>query len=119
MPSVLVVEDDAEIRTSVELLLVRAGYEVRCARSANEALDLLTARAPCIVLWDPVTLHVSAAFLEEAATRGVHVATIPVGVRPADGKPGCRPALIKALTSRSAILSVVRAYCPDLQAMTT
>ena len=49
---ILVVEDEADSRELIELLLASEGASVRCAGSAMEALDLLDAVAPDVVLSD-------------------------------------------------------------------
>lgn len=49
---VLVVEDEVDSRELIELLLASEGASVRCAGSAMEALELLDAVAPDVVLSD-------------------------------------------------------------------
>ena len=49
---VLIVEDDAPVRTSLTMLLQASGYEVRTAASGIEALELLKAGNPAILLSD-------------------------------------------------------------------
>jgi len=49
---VLIVEDDAPVRTSLTMLLQASGYEVRTAASGVEALELLKAGNPAILLSD-------------------------------------------------------------------
>jgi DNA-binding NtrC family response regulator len=51
-PSVLVVDDDRAVRTVIEVLLPKAGYDVAAASSAHEAVDLLEHRAFDLVLTD-------------------------------------------------------------------
>ena len=110
--SVLVIEDQAELREMVALLLVRAGYTVECTASADEAVARLQVmQRPCLILWDPVTPHMSPAFLAQPALRGIHVATIPVGVQSiADGSGNCL-SITKRLTSQNAIMTMVREFC--------
>lgn len=52
MPCVLVVEDDDEVRTMMELLLKSHGYDVTTARNGQEALDAMRRQPPCLVLLD-------------------------------------------------------------------
>lgn len=51
-PTVLVVDDEPELRLAVELALGRAGFQTLLARSGREALDLLKQAHVSIVLLD-------------------------------------------------------------------
>ena len=52
-PSVLVVDDDAAVRTGIQQLLEQEGYAVSCAENGRQALDFLdTSPAPSLVLLD-------------------------------------------------------------------
>jgi CheY-like chemotaxis protein len=112
--SVLVVEDHTELRNSLRDLLAHLGYEVRCASTAGEAISSLESLPfPCLILWDPVTLELGTKLIAAAASRGVHLATIPVGVSATGHTSDGTPIIAKKLTSRDAILSVVREHCPE------
>jgi two-component system chemotaxis response regulator CheY len=113
--SVLVVEDHDELRLAIAALLVRAGYVVSTARDAEEAVAELASMArPCLVLWDPVSSRMSLSLLSQVAFDGIRIATIPVGIAPAAaGQEAATPGYTKKLTSRQALLSVVREHCPD------
>jgi CheY-like chemotaxis protein len=51
--SVMVVEDDPDIRSTLQMVLTDEGYEVSEARDGEEALGLLRAsQKPCVVLLD-------------------------------------------------------------------
>jgi len=50
--SILLVEDDPALRHAFRLLLEDAGYEVREAATAAQALNAIAARAPELVLLD-------------------------------------------------------------------
>ncbi|HEV7627091.1 MAG TPA: response regulator [Streptomyces sp.] len=52
MSEVLVVDDSADIRLLARTLLQRAGHQVREAASAEEALALIVAEPPDVVLLD-------------------------------------------------------------------
>ena len=52
MGTVLIVEDDSDIRESVAGLLEDEGYRVLTARNGKEALDILQTCRPCVVLLD-------------------------------------------------------------------
>jgi DNA-binding response OmpR family regulator len=49
---VLIAEDEANIVTSLEFLLGRAGHEVAIARTGSEALDLAERLRPDLILLD-------------------------------------------------------------------
>jgi len=117
--SVLVVEDHAELRTLIQNMLTERGYEVRCAATVDEAVAALDEMAaPCIVLWDPVTLQINTLLIAQTVGRGVHVATIPVSVTSTGQTADGSPTFAKRLTSREALLGVVGAHCPGAQAQT-
>jgi DNA-binding NtrC family response regulator len=112
--SVLVVEDHDELRFAIAALLVRAGYAVRTARDADEAVaELASMDRPCLVLWDPVSHRMSLSLLAQAAFDGIHIATIPVGIAPAEaGFETASGAYSKRLTSHHALLTIVKEHCP-------
>ena len=49
---VLVIEDDADLRHFLELMLEGAGYSVRTASDGGEALKILDQQAPSLILLD-------------------------------------------------------------------
>jgi CheY-like chemotaxis protein len=112
--SVLVVEDHAELQASLRELIAAHGYRVRCAVNVDEAKAALQeGPLPCIVLWDPVTLEMIAELIAHTARLGVHVATIPISVTSTGSSETGRSIIMKRLTSRDAVLSVVRAHCAE------
>jgi DNA-binding response OmpR family regulator len=114
--SVLVVEDHDELRTFIERMLSKRGYDVRCAATIEAAVVTLSEMpTPCLVLFDPITLPMSGLLLTQAGRRGVHVATIPVGITSAGQTADGSPILTKKLTSLNAILSVLREHCPGAE----
>jgi CheY-like chemotaxis protein len=114
--SVLVVEDNQELRTLIDRMLSQRGYEVHCAATVSEALAMLNeAPAPCLVLWDPTTLPLSGSVVTLAGRLGVHIATIPIGIMAAGQTREGLPIIAKKLTSTDAILSVLREHCPGVE----
>jgi CheY-like chemotaxis protein len=110
--SILVVEDQAELRDALKVLLEGEGYEVHCAGSPDDALELLNhLPRPCILLWDALTPRQGWSLLHQARLDGVHIATLPVSVASVRA-PGAERTLAKRLTSEEAILRIVREYCP-------
>lgn len=52
--TVLIVEDDQDVRESIEEVLTLNGYQTLCAENGKEALDRarLSAKKPCVILLD-------------------------------------------------------------------
>lgn len=50
--SVLIVDDEPNIVTSLDFLMKRAGYAVRCARNGREAMEEIEKEAPDLILLD-------------------------------------------------------------------
>jgi two-component system NtrC family response regulator len=51
-PMILIVDDDAAVRSSLSFLLKRAGFEVEAVPSPEEALSIVRATAPQLILMD-------------------------------------------------------------------
>lgn len=49
---ILVIDDDNAIRTSLSLLLKRAGYEVKAVSMPKEAMDIIRSHTPQLILMD-------------------------------------------------------------------
>ena len=52
MAIILVVDDDVDVSTTIKKSLNRAGYQVTCAATSPEALQILTSQRPDLVLLD-------------------------------------------------------------------
>jgi CheY-like chemotaxis protein len=110
--SILVVEDQADIRDRIRVVLEHAGYVVHVAASPDEALQLLSRLPrPCLLLWDAVTPRSSLTMVDQATLEGVHVASLPVSVSSVHLADSPRN-ITKRLMSEDAILTVVREHCP-------
>jgi CheY-like chemotaxis protein len=110
--SVLVVEDQADIRDAVTKLLERAGYVVHGAENPDRALDVLRSLPrPCILLWDALTPRQSLTMVDQATLEGVHVASLPVSVASVHSAGSPRQ-VAKRLTSEEAVLAIVQEHCP-------
>jgi CheY-like chemotaxis protein len=117
--SVLVVEDHHELRTMIDHMLTRHGYDVFCASTVAEAVTRLhETHPPCLILWDPTSLPMNSSLITLAGHLGVHIATIPVGIAATGQTEAGLPVIAKKLTSLDAIVSVLREHCPltDAQA---
>ena len=49
---ILIIDDDSAVRSSLSFMLKRAGYEVKTAPSPREAMDIVRAEAPVLILMD-------------------------------------------------------------------
>ena len=49
---ILIIDDDSAVRSSRSLMLKRAGYEVKTAPGPREAMDIVRAEAPALILMD-------------------------------------------------------------------
>ena len=111
--SVLVVEDQADIRETVAHLLERAGYVVHGAETPDEAIEILNRLPrPCILLWDALMTRQRLSMLDAASLLGVHVATLPVSLKFPRLVGSTKGETMKRLTSQDAILSIVQEHCP-------
>lgn len=52
MPRVLCIEDEAEMSQLVEMILSRQGYDVTTAATSQDALEMVAAQKPDIILLD-------------------------------------------------------------------
>ncbi len=52
LKKILIVDDDPSIVLSLEFLMVKSGYQVFIARNGNEAIELITAEEPHLVVLD-------------------------------------------------------------------
>jgi CheY-like chemotaxis protein len=49
---ILIVEDDAEVREGMSILLEESGYRIEAVGNGQEALDVMRSRVPCVVVLD-------------------------------------------------------------------
>jgi CheY-like chemotaxis protein len=115
--SVLVVEDDDDIREALHELLAQEGFAVHTARDGQEGLEVLARLAPpCVVLLDMMMPRMDgAAFLRERA-RSAALTAIPVVVMSAAARPplaGEHVAdFLKKPYELEQLLSRLRELCP-------
>ncbi len=119
--SILVVEDNADIRDTLEQVLQMEGYEVECASNGGEAIELLKRKhEPVLVLLDMMMPVMSGwEFLE--AQKSDHVlATLPLVILSPLGaasalisKETPLPAVgyIKKPIALNALMEIVQQYC--------
>jgi CheY-like chemotaxis protein len=112
--SVLVVEDDDDIRMMIGEALEDAGYEVGLAPSGQRALDLIgRLPRPCLVLADLIMPDIDGWELMSALSRDDRFATIPVVVISAwesRARPIDAP-VIKKPFDMDVLLRIVHEHC--------
>ncbi len=77
-PTILIVEDDADIREMLRFSLVRVGYQVREAMTAEEAIASIDLRMPELVLIDWMLPGMSGVDLVRYIRRDELIARLPL-----------------------------------------
>ena len=115
--TVLVVDDDVDLRAALEEVLVDAGYEPVLARSAEHALEVLkTIARPCLVLLDYTMPGAGAdgflSAIEALADAQSFAVVLMTGMRGSEVRSGNRIAarLCKPF-EREALLAILEAHC--------
>jgi CheY-like chemotaxis protein len=82
MPAVLLVEDDADTREVVSLLLEEEGYQAAVAADGQQAIDYLTRceELPCLVLLDLLMPRVDGVAVLRWMRSQPRLANVPVAV---------------------------------------
>ncbi len=88
-PLVLVADDEEDIRSLVSVRLKRAGYDVITAADGEEALLLVAARLPDLVVLDMMMpkatgLEVARNMREQAATKDIPIILLTARAQEAD-----------------------------------
>lgn len=116
MADVLLVEDDADIRELVSVVLGEEGYSVTCAANGQEALEILRSREepPCLVLLDLMMPILSGPELLEILAEEGALPALPVVVVSALAESGSAPGVRRFLRKPvppDLLLEVVAEYC--------
>ena len=116
MHSVLIVEDEPDIREFMELLLIDAGYDTMTAENGSRALESMRARRPCLVLLDLAMPVMDGWEFRERQLADPELATVPEVCVTAAFDPASVSARLKVPclpkpVSFSAILDEVRNAC--------
>ncbi|HYR18365.1 MAG TPA: response regulator [Myxococcales bacterium] len=94
--TVLVVDDHAELRLSVQRLLERAGYRVLVAGNGAEGLEQLRSTRVHVVVLDIDMPVMNGRMFLAARSKDAQLARVPVVVYSADPRPAALPAGITA-----------------------
>jgi CheY-like chemotaxis protein len=113
--SILIVEDDEEIREALKTLLELEGYTVVGVSNGREGLDLLpTMERPCLILLDLMMPVMNGWDFLNTKEKDVKLASIPVLIVTAIDDSAKAPAaqrLIKKPIDFSLLLKIVHDYC--------
>jgi two-component system chemotaxis response regulator CheY len=112
--SVLVVEDNDDIREAIGEILENEGYEIALARDGEHALDLLAELPrPCLLLVDLIMPRMDGWQLVNLLSRDDRLATIPVVVMSAAAHATTAPAhrTLKKPVDLDILLKIVREHC--------
>jgi DNA-binding response OmpR family regulator len=111
--SVLVVDDEMDIRESIRDILEIEGYHVCCAANGQEALDVLSEVRPGLILLDLMMPVMSGYELLQQLRESDDLSSIPVTVVSANGdRAAVRGAdVLKKPVDLDVLLHVVDAQC--------
>lgn len=114
--TILVVEDNEDVRELVGVMLREAGYQVREAENGRDALDQLEAmlEPPSLVLLDLMMPVMSGPELLRVLRSRGHLAGLPIVVLSAGGEPEHAPGACRFLrkpADRKCVLAAVREAC--------
>ncbi len=115
--TILIVDDDDDIRETLADLLLESGYKVLTATNGQQALDVLRSHSPiCLVLLDLMMPVMDGQEFRAAVSNENHLADIPIVVITAGGQklastaaPGV-PVLYKPLRMDD-VIEVVKGHC--------
>lgn len=116
MPTILIIEDDSEIRGITAVLLRREGYIVEEARSGDEAITYLrrSDRDPCLILIDLMMPILGDWDVVDILREEDRILALPVVVlsaaRPDDAPSGVAGFVRKPIDF-DLLLGLVRRYC--------
>ena len=116
--SVLVIDDDAELRATLRAVLETAGYEVDVAKNGLEGLEHFEHHKPCLILLDLMMPVMSGPeFLEELRCRpdAVPVVVVSAFEQTFDASTGVAGVLRKPCNIDNLIAAAAR-YCGLCQA---
>ena len=110
--SVLVVEDNDDIREAIGAILEGEGYEIALAENGERALELLAALPrPCLLLVDLIMPCMDGWQLLQFLSRDDRFATIPVVVMSAASNPGTAHPTLKKPIDLEILMQIVHGHC--------
>ena len=113
--TVLVVDDDPDIRDSLQMLLEDEGYSVRTAADGREAVATMEVEPPCFVILDlmmPVMdgWEVACRMHDEERLAAIPVCVVTATPEWAPADSAC---VLKKPIDVHRLLTIVQTYCPE------
>ena len=110
--AILVVDDEPDIRESLQELFEDAGYQVVTAADGAQALALMDGETPCVVILDLLMPNVTGNQVYDSMRRDARLSDVPVIIATSDPSRAPRdvPVLRKPIDIRR-LLDVVREHC--------
>ena len=110
--AILVVDDEIDIRESLQELFEDAGFKVVTAADGAEALSVMTSEPPCIVILDLVMPGVNGNQVYDSMRRDDRLRAVPVIIATSDPARAPRdvPVLRKPIDV-TRLLDAVRQHC--------
>jgi CheY-like chemotaxis protein len=113
--SILIVEDDEDIRAAMAELLESEGFDVAVASNGQEGLEVLSQmRAPCLVLLDLMMPVMNGEDFLRHVRKDPSMDSVPVIIVTASGRtllPGTQ-GLLKKPFEINDLFATVAAHCP-------
>jgi CheY-like chemotaxis protein len=111
---ILVVDDDTDIRDSIESILAESGYTVRRAENGEVALQRLNAKRPSLILLDLMMPKQNGWAVLEAIRANKEMAAVPVLVisAHASSPPAGAQGLIRKPFRREDLLQAIESHRP-------
>ena len=117
-PTVLIVDDDMDIRDTIRMVLEHRGYRAVAAANGEEALRMLDASGPVdLILLDMMMPVMDGWGFRNSQPQGPAFVTIPVVVLTGDGRASSKAAAIGAAgylkkpLDLDDLLAVVASHC--------
>ena len=113
--TVLVVDDDPDIRDSLRLLLEDEGYSVRTAADGREAVATMEVEPPCFVILDLMMPVMDGWEVAGRMHDEERLAAIPVCVVTAtpEWAPADSTCVLKKPIDVRRLLTIVQSHCPE------
>lgn len=110
--AILVVDDELDIRESLQELFEDAGFQVVTAADGAEALSVMTSEPPCIVILDLVMPGVNGNQVYDSMRQDDRLRAVPVIIATSDPARAPRDAtVLRKPIDVGRLLDAVRQHC--------